>query len=296
MKNHINRFIETKERQNLSNKTVIAYKNDLNQLNHFYGLNNFTTSECLENYVHRIVQSKSYKSSSKKRKLTTLKMFWNFMVDSENILLPTFPNVHIRKERRVPKTLSHSELKRLVETVQVYSPPTSKKQRDHIRDKAMIEIMVNLGLRISEVSNINIYDYNDGYILIRGKNNKERVLFLTNQTSKTILEDYLKIRTEYSPSHDEKAIFLNKYGLRISIYGISNIFKKYKRLSQINTLSTPHYLRHSFATQLLNNGANLRDIQELLGHSNISTTEIYTSVSTTRKREVLNLYGFRSTI
>lgn len=296
MQKYVNKFIESKKSQNLSTKSIYAYNSDLNQLNNYYKLNGYSIKECLENYAHYIVQTNIYKPSSKKRKIITLKMFWEFLADSEGIILPTFPNVQIRKERRIPKILSNSELKILVETVQKYSASTSKKNRDHIRDKAIIEVMINLGLRISEVSNINLYDYNDGYILIRGKNNKERVLFLTNQISKNILEEYLKIRAEYYPSQSEESFFLNKYGLRISIYGISNIFKKFKELSHINTMSTPHYLRHSFATQLLNNGANLRDIQELLGHSNISTTEIYTNVSSTRKREVLTLYGFRNNI
>ncbi|WP_270998226.1 tyrosine-type recombinase/integrase [Listeria seeligeri] len=296
MEKYIKRFIAKKELQNLSNKSIYAYDIDLKKLNEYYNFHVCTITECLEKYIHHIVQTNVYKSSSKKRKLTTLKMFWAFLVDYEKIDLPSFPKVQIRKERRVPKTLSNSELKQLVTTVQVYSPTTLKKQRDHIRDKAMIEIMINLGLRISEVSNMDVYDYNDGYILIHGKNNKERVLFLTSPTSKSIIKNYLDIRKEYIPLAKEKAFFLNKYGNRISIYGISNIFKKFKYLSQINTLSTPHYLRHSFATQLLNNGANLRDIQELLGHANISTTEIYTSVSSTRKSEVLALYGFRGNI
>ncbi|MBC1253255.1 tyrosine-type recombinase/integrase [Listeria welshimeri] len=296
MKKHIKRFISKKELQNLSNKSIYAYKIDLKKLDEYYESHTYAISECLENYTHYVIKSNSYKTSSKKRKLTTLKMFWAFLINYEEIDLPPFPKVQIRKEYRVPKTLSISELKQLVESIHVYSPTTVKKHRDHVRDKAMIEIMINLGLRISEVSNMNVYDYNDGYILIRGKNNKERVLFLTSPTSKDIIEKYLNIRKEYSPIAEEKAFFLNKYGYRLSIYGISNIFQKFKRLSKINIRSTPHYLRHSFATQLLNNGANLRDIQELLGHSNITTTEIYTSVSSTRKREVLALYGFRGNI
>ncbi|EAE1812770.1 tyrosine-type recombinase/integrase [Listeria monocytogenes] len=296
MEKYIKRFISKKELQNLSNKSIYAYDMDLKKLNEYFESHAYTINECLENYMHYIVQSTTYKSSSKKRKLITLKMFWTFLTDYEKIDLPPFPKVQIRKEQRVPKTLNISELKQLVESIQAYSPTTLKKKRDLVRDKAMIEIMINLGLRISEVSNMDVYDYNDGCILVHGKNNKERVLFLTSPISKSIIEDYLMIRNEYSPFAKEKAFFLNKYGYRLSIYGISNIFKKFKYLSQINTLSTPHYLRHSFATQLLNNGANLRDIQELLGHANISTTEIYTSVSSTRKSEVLERYGFRGTI
>lgn len=297
MKTYINKFIEKKELQSLSSKSIKAYSTDLKQLNAYYKNNiaEFTIGEALVNYTEYIVQSTQYKSSSKKRKIITLKMFWIFLNEKEQVSLPDFPDVEIRKERRVPKTLSSTELKKLIETVKICSiEKTDRKKRDNQRDRAILEIMVNLGLRISEVSNLNMQDYNDGYILIHGKNHKERVLFLTNQISKKILDDYLKIRFEFSPAVEEEALFLNKYGTRISIYGISDIFKKYKNLSKINSLSTPHYLRHSFATQLLNNGANLRDIQELLGHANISTTEIYTSVSSTRKKEVLSMYGFRN--
>lgn len=296
MEQYIKEFIYKKKLKNLSNKSLLAYSIDLNQLNTYYKLNDYTFNDCLVNYTHHLVQSNTYKPSSKKRKLITIKMFWDFLVKVGKISLTDFPNVEIRKERRVPKTLSNSELNQLVETIQLYTPSSLKKQRDHMRDKAIIEIMINLGLRISEVSNIDLHDYNDGYLLIHGKNSKERVLFLTNPISKHILEDYLKVRLEYSPLKEEKSLFLNKYGERISIYGISNVFKKFKNLSQINAMSTPHYLRHSFATQLLNNGANLRDIQELLGHSNISTTEIYTTVSSTRKKQVLSLYGFRNNL
>ena len=90
------------------------------------------------------------------------------------------------------------------------------------------------------------------------------------------------------------ALFINRYGNRLSIYSIENIFYKYRDLSKINPSATPHYLRHSFATQLLNNGAGIRDVQELLGHSSIVTTQIYTEVSTARKKEVLMKYNGRN--
>lgn len=294
MLNYINSFIRNKKLQNLSTKSLKAYLSDLSQLDKFYQVNNYTFETSLINYVHYLVQAKDYKSSTKKRKLITLKMFWNHLKFEHSLSLKEFPNIEIRKESRIPKTLSDLEIKQLIETLETNTPSTTIKQRDAKRDKAIIEIMLALGLRISEVSNMNIQDYNDGHIIIHGKNHKERLLFLTDNTSKSILQDYLLIRKDYLPATNEDAFFLNKYGNRISIYGISNIFEKYKNLSEINHLSTPHYLRHSFATNLLNKGANLRDIQELLGHSNISTTEIYTSVSSTRKKEVLQMYGFRN--
>ena len=97
---------------------------------------------------------------------------------------------------------------------------------------------------------------------------------------------------EMSPT--TTALFINRYGNRLSIYSIENIFYKYRDLSNINPNATPHYLRHSFATQLLNNGAGIRDVQELLGHSSIVTTQIYTEISTARKKEVLMKYNGRN--
>lgn len=296
MKYYINRFIIYKKMQNLSTKSIHAYTTDLSQLTSHYDPTKDSIDECFANYTEFLIQKSDYKPNTKKRKLITIKMFWNFLTEKENLSLHTLPTVAIRKEKRLPKTLSMLELRQLTNSVHHYQPSTDKKERDHLRDKAIIEIMINLGLRISEISNINLIDYNNGDLVIHGKNNKERILFLTTDISKQIINDYLVHRKEYYPPSNEDAFFLNKYGTRLSIFGISNIYKKYRQLSQINSLSTPHYLRHSFATQLLNNGANLRDIQELLGHSNISTTEIYTSVSSTRKQKVLTRYGFRSNL
>lgn len=167
--------------------------------------------------------------------------------------------------------------------------------RDQLRDCAIINLLISLGLRICEIVNLNLQDYSnkDGQLIIFGKNRKERILFLIDPIDKKIIKDYLNVRVQYSPDSNESAFFLNKYGKRFSIFGIENIYYKYRDLARINPSSTPHYLRHSFATELLNNGANLRDIQELLGHSNITTTEIYVEVSSTRKKDVLTQFGVK---
>lgn len=294
MEKYIDQFIDYKKLQNLSTKTIGAYQTDLKQVNEYYVTSKQTINTCLSEYIKVIVHSEKYMTNSKKRKIITIKMFWNFLKKQESIFLEELPEIDIRKEKKLPKFLNDYELKKLITAVNSQNHSTPQKKRDNIRDKAILEIMINLGLRISEVSNINTIDYKDGYLIIHGKNNKERLLILTNSLSKQIMSDYLDVRIEYHPSKNENALFLNKYGARLTIFGISNIYKKFKKLSNINSSSTPHYLRHSFATQLLNNGANLRDIQELLGHSSISTTEIYTNVSSTRKEIVLSRYGFRS--
>ncbi|QIL45603.1 tyrosine-type recombinase/integrase [Vagococcus coleopterorum] len=296
MNPYIKKFLKYKQLQNLSKKTLTAYQTDLRQLNKYYFDHSANFDDSFSNFIHFISETPSLKPSSKQRKIITLKMFWHFLVTQENLSLLPLPNIEIRKGIRLPKTLTTDELNQLTAVFNRTLPKSSLKKRDFLRDIAILEIMINLGLRISEISNMNLSDYNSGALVVHGKNNKERLLFITNDLSKEIIDNYLTTRISFSPKNEEQAFFLNKYGSRLSIFGISNIYKKFKELAQINSSSTPHYLRHSFATNLLNNGANLRDIQELLGHSNISTTEIYTSVSSTRKKEVLSMYGFRKNI
>ena len=121
---------------------------------------------------------------------------------------------------------------------------------------------------------------------------KERLLYISSMEVREKMARWLEIREEMAPS--DHAVFLNKYGDRISIYGIEKIFYKYRDMAGITSEATPHSLRHSFATQLLNNGAGIRDVQELLGHKSIVTTQIYTEVTLNRKKFVLEKYNGRN--
>lgn len=287
-------FVYKKKLENLSPKTIQAYEYDLEKFLTFYQQQECELMIAINKYVEFLVVTDEYRKNTKKRKLITMKMLVEYLNSRGDYGVLKLPNVNIRRERRLPKTLTYIEINSLL-TVVAKQPSSKTKRRDQIRNRAVLEVLVSLGLRISEISNMNLEDYelDEGKLVIHGKNSKERILFLTDKRVRKIISIYLKIRDQYKPTESENAFFLNKYGDRISIYGIENIFYKYRKLSQINQQATPHYLRHSFATELLNNGANLRDIQELLGHSSISTTEIYTEVSTNRKREVLAKYGVR---
>lgn len=160
----------------------------------------------------------------------------------------------------------------------------------------IIECLFCLGLRVGEAAALDVNDYNSGdsSILVRGKGNKERMLFISSKIVCQKLNAWLMLRRELQPL--DSALFVTKNGKRMSIYSIENVFYKYQKIAQINSNATPHSLRHSFATQLLNNGAGIRDVQELLGHSSIVTTQIYTEVSLTRKKEVLLKYNGRNFI
>jgi len=290
----INSFIQAKKFENLSSASLRAYHSDLSKLNTYCKQYDFKTEEGIHNYLQYIEETNIYKPNTKIRKLITIKMFYNYLAKNNLISAQSIPSIKIRKEKHLPKTLNYSEIKKLLTTAAI-SQKTDIKSRDQIRDFAILDILITLSLRICEVHNLNLNDYNpeNGQIIIFGKNRKERVLFLVNSEDKKIINNYLKIREQYFPLSTEIAFFLNKYGNRISIYGIENIFFKYRNLAKINSHSTPHYLLHTFATELLNNGANLRDIQELLGHSSITTTEIYLEISSARKKEVLTKFGVR---
>ena len=128
--------------------------------------------------------------------------------------------------------------------------------------------------------------------LIHGKGYKERILYISSQAVVKKMEAWLQLREEESV--DSPAVFISRRGNRLSIYSIENVFYKYRNRAKINPSATPHFLRHSFATQLLNNGASIRDVQELLGHSSLMTTQIYTEVSMSRKMEVMMKYNGRN--
>ena len=190
------------------------------------------------------------------------------------------------------------EIKNLISatSMEFQSVSTDYKRRLSIRNMCIIELLFCLGLRIGEISALDLCDYNrdENTLLIHGKGNKERMLFISSPVVCQKMKLWIRTRDELQPK--DNAIFVNHRGDRLGIYGIEKIFYKYRQLSGINPHSTPHYLRHSFATQLLNNGANIRDVQELMGHNSIATTQIYTEISITRKKEILEKYNGRNFI
>ena len=162
------------------------------------------------------------------------------------------------------------------------------------RNLAMLDILISTGIRIAELSNISINDIisAERVILIHGKGRKQRLIYISCPQTWSNLTQWLRIR-KTRPTNTDK-VFVNRYGGQISIHGIEYIYNTVKKSANINSHSTPHYLRHTFATNLLANGADLRSVQELLGHSSIATTEIYTEVTAKRKKQVLNKYNYRN--
>lgn len=286
--------------RNLSPKTLKAYQCDLNNMMHWFhceSVNEINANSILK-YFEYLQKTKQLKPRTLCRKFISIKQFFQFL-NLENITSESFFRFTSRKFRlpkSIPKTLSSQEIQSLILTTEQECTNMADDFRRLLctRDKAIIELLFCLGLRISELHLLNCRDYRpyDQTVFISGKGNKERLLYISSSAVTEKLQKWIEVRQSFNTTSN--ALFLNRFGNRLSIYGIENIFKKYRDLASINPASTPHYLRHSFATQLLNNGASIRDVQEILGHQSIVTTQIYTEVSINRKKHVLSQYNGRN--
>lgn len=298
---NIDNFIrKTQSTKNLSRKTILAYKSDISDYLHF--LNDSVSETDIDDiysYINHLSQ-RELKDTTIKRKIISLKLFYSYLYN-ENIISenPFFGiKFSFRQEKRLPKTLSVKEVSHLLSTLYNCKniAQTDFSVFETTRDLCLIDLLISTGIRIGEAANITLSDIimQERTILIHGKGRKQRLLYLSSQETWNNLKEWLRLRKKFSPSSDY--LFLNRILEPITIYSIENIFKKYKKLSGINPNATPHYLRHTFATNLLANGADLRSVQEILGHASISTTEIYTEVTIKRKKQVLTKYNYRNKI
>ena len=298
--NYINQLItQLKITKNLQEQTLKAYSSDITN---FFNYINKETIEQIDilNYINYLFDEKKLKDRSIKRKIISLKIYFNFLEDNSLINTNPFTKLKFKfkQEKKLPKTLQKNEVKKLLETVydELNSSITPYKKFETIRNISLLEILISTGIRIQEASLITLNDISlqEKTIIIHGKGRKERQLFILNKYVLSSLKNWLTIRKTSSPKCNN--IFINKYGNPLSIHSIENIFRKYKTLSNINIKATPHYLRHTFATNLLTNGADLRSVQEILGHSSISTTQIYLEISSNRKKQVLQKYNYRNNL
>ncbi len=292
---HIETFlIYMKTNKNIDTKTEKAYKSDLNLLLSWCQTNEVVVfdSTSLQSYITYLIDERNLKSTTIKRKYAVFKSFFKYK-NCNNIV---YEKISFKTYKRLPKTLSKHDIQALLNTsYQNLSKQKSEYSRTiAIRDTAIIDLLFTIGIRIGELSDIMICDINltENTILIHGKGKKERLLYISSNEVIKVIEQWLATRDMFKPTTDH--LFINKYGNKLSIYGIENIFFKYRNLSGINPKATPHYLRHTFATQLLENGADLRSVQELLGHSRISTTEIYTDICVEHKKKVLMSFNIRN--
>ena len=229
-------------------------------------------------------REKGMATSTLTRNLASIRSFYQFL-QKEQIITenPSLELETLKAEKKLPLVLSCKEVELLLE-----QPETGKTMG--LRDKAMLELLYATGLRVSELVSLNVSDLNlkMGFIKCSGKGSKERMIPLGSVALFSI-QEYLKSgRPKMMKHKEEKALFLNQQGTRLTRQGFWKILKKYALKAGIQTDITPHTLRHSFATHLLENGADLRSVQEMLGHADIATTQIYTHVARSKIKEIYN--------
>ena len=269
-----------------SNHTAAAYRNDLSQLRRHLVSKKVRSWYDVDraqilNYV-LYLKGREYASSTVARKVASVKSFFHFLVGDGKLRDdPTASVDSPSVDRHLPHPLSPTDVARLL------AEPAKSDGPRALRDQAMLELMYATGMRASEVIELEVQalDLEAETVRCVGKGDKERVLPLYERVCE-LLRAYLengRARLLHSPN--EKALFVNHYGRPLTRQGLWLIVKEYGEAAGIKRRVTPHVLRHSFATHMLDGGAGLREVQELLGHSNISSTQIYTEVSTRRKRE-----------
>ncbi len=283
--------------KNLSEKTITAYKSDLNDFNSFVNHHELNNESILQ-YIQELTITRKLKDTTINRKLIVLKMFFEYLYSKNYIENNYFSSHHFKfkKEKKLPKTLAIKETSKLLSCVtdQSINATSDFEKWKTSRNLALIDILISTGIRIAEAANISINDIinSERIILIHGKGRKQRLIYISCPETWNNITAWLKIRKTRPTNTD--MLFVNRYGEPISIHGIEYIYNSLKIQCTININSTPHYLRHTFATNLLANGADLRSVQEILGHSSVSTTEIYTEVTAKRKKQVLNKYNYRN--
>jgi integrase/recombinase XerD len=269
-----------------SRNTTDAYRNDLYQLAAFAedeaGKNgsmptwaNFNRQAMLRYMLN--LKERGYVATTVARKIAAAKSFFGFMVAEGTIKNNPTESVGSPKiGRSLPKPMSVKQAMLLLEQPARLSTPEAK------RDKAMLELLYASGMRVSELVSLNLddIDLDGGEVRCFGKGHKERLIPVAPRAVSSVREYLWEVRPRWVHNPGEKAVFLNQRGERLTRQGLWQILKSYVKLARLDIAITPHTLRHSFATHMLSGGADLRSVQEMLGHANISTTQVYTHLTT----------------
>jgi len=280
MNRYLDKFISYLEiEKNYSPHTLLNYRIDLEEFLKFIDPIPINKVEylLLRKFLAQM-RGKQYRSRTLARKLSSLRSFFKFLIREgfiqEN---PAALLMSPKLEKTLPKFLTEDEMKKFIEAPSLKSPSGK-------RDRAILETLYSTGIRVSELVSLNVdqVDLIGNVAKVSGKGKKERLVPIGDKALDSI-RAYLQNR-----KHRSNALFLNKNGTRLSDRSVRNIANKYITAVSLTRNISPHVLRHSFATHMLNRGADLRSIQELLGHVNLSTTQIYTHVTTNRLKEVYN--------
>lgn len=270
--------------RNYSDKTILSYYDDLTEYNEFLG-NNFITvldinDDLVSKYLKYLYERRINKNSIS-RKLSSIRGFYNYLV-KENIVKTNYFNEvsNPKKELYLPKFLKNEEIDK------IFSVCNSNNVYEE-RDTLIIELLYATGLRVSELVNIKIedIDFNNGTIKVLGKGSKERMVIYNNHTKKA-MDTYLNDGYHSLNKRNNGYLILNKDGNKLSERYVRNIINKLVRRANLDIKISPHTIRHTFATDMLENGSDLMTVKELLGHESLNTTSIYTHVTNEQIKKV----------
>jgi tyrosine recombinase XerC len=281
MDKYIEKFVRYLEiEKNYSPHTVLNYKLDLAGFNKFIAGTELEKIDylSLRKYL-AVLKEKNFANRTVGRRLSALRSFFRFLcregyIKANPILMLSSPKL----EKHLPSFMTEDEVSRLIESAFAKTP----KDLSGLRDRAILEVFYSSGLRISELVGLNLedIDFISGILKVRGKGKKERIVPI-GETALNVVKKYLEKRKKQSDT-----LFLNNHNRRLSARGVRFLIVKYLKASGMKPGVSPHTFRHSFATHLLNHGADLRTVQELLGHANLSSTQIYTHLTTDKLKSV----------
>lgn len=289
MEDAINKYLEyiLKELR-YSAETYKSYQQDLEVYNVFLNEKKISYLKITRNEVVeylKYLDYLNYKNKTISRNLSCLRSFYNYLVEIKLLSSNIFKRIKNPKvEKKLPNYLNIIEIEEVLENIK-------EDTKEDIRNKCIFELLYSSGMRVSEASNVRLNDIeiNSRFIRITGKGNKERLAYFGEEASR-LLKLYINFREEFVVNEQTDYLFLNKFGRQLSRSSIEHIINNIIEKSSIKHKISPHVLRHTFATHLLDNGADLRSVQELLGHENLNTTEIYTHVSNERLKEAYLKY------
>lgn len=271
-----------KYQKNYSQETIDSYEEDLVEFFEF--IDNLNVEilkvkyEDIRDYL-KYLDEKKNKASTVSRKLSSLRGFYKFLINNDYIKNNPFSLIKTpRKEKKLPRFFYYNELEEMFNSIDITTPLGQ-------RNRLILEVLYASGVRVSELVNIKVKDINDEEIKVLGKGNKERITRIGDYAREILdlylSEGYLELNTKKS-----EYLFLNKDGNRLTTRGIRYILDQIIKNTNVNKKISPHMLRHSFATHLLNEGCDILSVQELLGHESLTATAIYTHVTTDRLKDV----------
>jgi len=290
MDKHVELFLDyLSVERGLSKNTILAYRSDLKDYTGFLeavakkSVSASSREDIRDFMLHQ--KDKGLSVNSISRALAALRMFYRFLAREKLIKSDVSSYIDSPKLwKKIPDVLNLDEVERLIEAPDLNSP-------QGIRDRAILEVMYATGMRVSEVAGLRVADLNAdvGFVRCLGKGKKERIVPLGTKAVVAVARYLEKVRPRLAKSGVQE-LFLNRSGRKISRVSLWKLIKGYARKARIKKPIRPHILRHSFATHLLERGADLRSVQEMLGHANISTTQIYTHINKDRLRSIHKMY------